>query len=243
MFQLMIENKTFPRESMVLSSLIPAMYSLLQETSASKQNSLSPQHFYSQSNPDLIVMEDLKEEGYKLAERRRGLDMEHSLLVMRKIARFHASSAVLCEKYPEKIQPFYEGLLNGDYRANINAFYGKGMKNFATEVENWPKYKERFAEKLHNIADNTVDLMIKVLTRDDNEFNVLRHGDLWLNNLMFLYSDSGKVIDVRLVHDTHVFLQFIVASVDNVYSLFNSYAIFLPICTSSSFLGRFRRYG
>ena len=207
MFQLTTEAKVFPREIKVLSTVTPAIYSLLEETGSTQLYPFAAQYFYSQSKPDLIVMGDLKEKGYKLADRCKGLDMDHSLLVMRKIARFHASSAVLNQKHPEIIETFYESIYNDDFREIIDGFFGNGMRTFAAEVENWPEYKDRFAEKLHNIADNTVDLMIKILTRDDNEFNVLRHGDLWVNNMMFLYSDSGKVIDVRLVHDTHVFLQ------------------------------------
>jgi fructosamine-3-kinase len=50
------------------------------------------------------------------------------------------------------------------------------------------------------VADKTADLLIKLLERDDDDFNVFVHGDLWKNNMMFRYSDgTNEVMDVRYV--------------------------------------------
>jgi hypothetical protein len=46
-------------------------------------------------------MQDLCAEGFKMAERRHGLDFSHCLLVMRMLARFHAASIVLHDRDPE----------------------------------------------------------------------------------------------------------------------------------------------
>jgi hypothetical protein len=46
-------------------------------------------------------MQDLCAEGFKMAERRQGLDMCHCLLVMRLLGRFHAASVVLHDRDPE----------------------------------------------------------------------------------------------------------------------------------------------
>jgi aminoglycoside phosphotransferase (APT) family kinase protein len=43
--------------------------------------------------------------------------------------------------------------------------------------------------------------MIKLLERDDDDFNVFVHGDLKMNNIMFRYSDvTDEVVDVRYVN-------------------------------------------
>jgi len=49
------------------------------------------------------VLEDLCAEGFKMAERRQCLDLEHCLLIMRLLAKFHAASAVLHEEDPQSM--------------------------------------------------------------------------------------------------------------------------------------------
>lgn len=186
------------KEALALSSVLPNMYRLLEEASPTQFQPFSATCFYSHSGPDFIVMEDLKEKGFKMAKRNLGLDMKHSMLVMRKIARHHASSAVLREKNPEIIHPFYESVYNKEFKEPLDNLFGKGMKNLANEVEGWPDYGNRYGTKLHNLAGRISDLLIEIMERHDNEFNALRHGDLWLNNMMFSYSDdTGEVEDVR----------------------------------------------
>jgi thiamine kinase-like enzyme len=74
------------------------------------------------------------------------------------------------------------------------------MKSLAEEVEKWPLFNDRFACKLHRVADKVVDLLIKFVERDDDDFNVFIHGDLWKNNMMFQYSDvTDEVMDVRYI--------------------------------------------
>lgn len=45
-----------------------------------------------------IVFDDLTQYGYKLASRQKGLDEEHCVVILRKLAKFHAASMVLLSK-------------------------------------------------------------------------------------------------------------------------------------------------
>lgn len=49
---------------------------------------------------ELIVFEDLKTSGYKMADRFEKLDLNHGLLTLSKLAKFHAAAA--CK---EKVGP------------------------------------------------------------------------------------------------------------------------------------------
>ena len=74
------------------------------------------------------------------------------------------------------------------------------VKTLAKEVEKWPLFNDRFASTLHRVADKFLDFLIKFVERDDDDFNVFIHGDLWKNNMMFRYSDdTDEVMDVRYV--------------------------------------------
>lgn len=63
---------------------------------------LSAKGMYVQNdNPTLdtlLVMEDLAPLGYRMACRHTGLDLDHCLLAMHGLARFHATSVAICEK-------------------------------------------------------------------------------------------------------------------------------------------------
>jgi thiamine kinase-like enzyme len=143
-------------------------------------------------------MEDLKAKGFKMAERTSGLDMNHCLLVMRQLGRYHAASVVLHEQKPENFLYFRDTLYDTNSSDNFKRFFKVNAENLANEVGKWPEYKERFYDKLLKLADNVYTYFVDSLKRNEDEFNVLCHGDLWLNNMMFRYSEeTGEVMNIR----------------------------------------------
>jgi hypothetical protein len=151
-----------------------------------------------------IVLEDLKKQGFTMAERTFGLDMNHCLLVVRNLARFHALSLVLHERNPDIFKPFTRTIFCGEMRNTIETFFTSILRKLAKEVKTWPNSCEKLADKIDSIADKAVDYWIEAVTTDDEDFNVLIHGDLWVNNILFRYSEvTGKVQDLRFVTNDH----------------------------------------
>lgn len=58
---------------------------------------------------------------------------------------------------------------------------------------------EHLVEKINKIKDTYYDRLCAASVRDDNDFNVILHGDLWSNNIMFKYDANGDVEDTVLV--------------------------------------------
>lgn len=196
---MIMEGGIFSREIKLFTSILPSLHRLLTDASPGKYQPFSANFYYSASGLPTcaIVMEDLKAQGFKMAERTVGLDLNHCLLVMRWLGWYHAATAVLHEKEPDKLLYFQDSVFNRTLEHSRNIFNATAG-NVAKEVENWPQYKERFSEKLLKLSDNAFTYFTDSLKRDDKEFNVLCHGDLWLNNMMFRYSDeTGEVTDVR----------------------------------------------
>ena len=183
-------------------TIMPAVYRLLDDKSPGEFQPCTVRclYYHCGSPATAIVLDDLTEQGFRLADRTVGLDMQHCLLVMKAIAQSHAVSAVLHLQNPEIFKPFIESFNCERQRNTLGFILQSTMKSVAKEVEIWPLFKERFSCKLHTVANKAVDFFIKLLERDDDDFNVFIHGDLKMNNIMFRYSDdTDEVVDVRYI--------------------------------------------
>jgi hypothetical protein len=193
----------FEREAGAFMTIIPSAYRLLEDKSPGEFQPCTARclYYHSGSPTSSMVLDDLKEQGFRMADGTVGLDMKHCLLVMKTLAQSHAASAVLHHKIPEIFKPFGESFYCERNRKTIEMFFQTHMESLAKEVEKWPLYSDRFASKLHRFIDKTVDFLIEDMERNDDDFNVFVHGDLWVNNMMFRSSDdTDEVVDVRYVY-------------------------------------------
>lgn len=150
-----------------------------------------------QTVPRYFVFEDLRHREFKNADRKVGLDFDHMRLAMIKLGKWHASTAHLANIGSSSMDHHKLPNISSDVKF-FHGLFENAMKSCSEEVATWPGF-EKYAEKLLKLVPVTIAKGCKIYTRDDSEFNVLTHGDLWVNNIMYHYDSDKKPDDAIFV--------------------------------------------
>lgn len=187
----------FTKEVEMYKSVVPRLEELLHKSGDFTQ--ISPKCIKtSTSAPEQIVLEDLSRKGFKMASRHDGLDWDHVKLVIERLGKFHAASAVL----QEINGPYRDCLLEGMYREKlkplVEGFFNTNLGILKESVQKMSK-GSRYIKQMENYETKCFEKSIDVTKCNPDGFNVLNHGDLWTNNLMFKYDDNGRVEDMLFI--------------------------------------------
>lgn len=184
----------YETENKMMSETLP----LLHEASGAKTEPFFPRLYKLDVEKDAIFMEDLKPEGYVLADKKKSLDLDDVLLVVKALAKLHASSYLLFRKRPDHKSKYLDYLFKKENRENMDMMK-KMVAGHMTYLEKylhlWPVGEEdrRIFRKL-----DLFDIILKSYERKESGFNALIHGDCWINNMMFKY-ENGKPVSVKLI--------------------------------------------
>ncbi|EDW84824.2 uncharacterized protein Dwil_GK14327 [Drosophila willistoni] len=147
---------------------------------------------------DHIILEDLKAKGFRPTERLAGLNKEHTLSVLKKLAQWHAASATRVAvkgPYPEHLN---KGLFTEEGKALLKGLSEGAIKYILKSYETIEGH-EVYYEAVKNMKEHIMDHIWQVGQVDPNEFNVLNHNDCWLSNIMFQYDEQNQLLDTYLV--------------------------------------------
>lgn len=139
---------------------------------------------------DIIVLRNLQKENYKLAKSRTALSLEHILLALRKLAKFHACSYVM------------KSLDRATFMAKLNSLkltkawihdpsnpvynhFRESSKRALSYIDEIPEYKDKLSNFKH-FYDN-LETNIPKIYEPNEKMSVLVHGDFNRNNMFFKY--------------------------------------------------------
>ncbi|XP_017477767.1 PREDICTED: uncharacterized protein LOC108367624 [Rhagoletis zephyria] len=190
--KLMSDNNMFDTESAIYRDVIPELEQLYRD--AGMEVKFSPQHFELQTPSEfgVIIMEDLRQRGFKNANRLEGFDMEHTKEALRRLAQWHAATAVRIQtkgKYPKVVST---GMFTEDFFVMVEQMRESIGKLFIECVRTYDGHAA-YIDSIESSFDSITEEYRAVMNADPNEFNVLNHGDFWANNIMFQYDAFGKI--------------------------------------------------
>ncbi|XP_016980506.2 uncharacterized protein LOC108045633 [Drosophila rhopaloa] len=194
--ELMAPYDIYNREMTIYQEVLPKLKDLLNEIGDTER--IFPTAIYVDRERMAIIFEDLSVQGYVMADRVRRLNEEHTHLILRKLAKLHAASAVLNERENGSLESYDRGFFNRYTNAYKGYFVG-GLLAAARWMSQVPKMAH-YAEKLFALAPHYMDIGRECFAPTAGQVNVFAHGDVWTNNVMFKYdTKTGRPVDVLLI--------------------------------------------
>lgn len=183
--------RIFEKEIQCYSEVIPEVQRLLYQIG--DHTKLAPKCYEVNLKDSYLVFEDLSDLGYRQMSKKISLDIDHYQLVMNKLSKWHAATAIMGSKNISQFADFLIHPMN--FSATWKNMISNTMRACAKLTETLPGY-EALSAKLLNSIDTMYGKVRKSVERRDASFTVLCHGDIWSNNMMFSYDINDKPIDV-----------------------------------------------
>uniref|UniRef100_A0A1L8DZA2 Putative ecdysteroid kinase n=1 Tax=Nyssomyia neivai TaxID=330878 RepID=A0A1L8DZA2_9DIPT len=158
---------------------------------------LFPEALHHDYEREVLVFEDLSLRGFRNVDRRLRLDLHQAKMVMEKLAKMHAATAKMEEKNPGMFAHYNQSIFNRSATAFVE-FFLMHLEIFIEELATWEDYKQ-YAPKLRNLLKDFNERASQVFDPSKDFMNVLIHGDLWTNNIMFTFDDKNRATDLLFV--------------------------------------------
>lgn len=195
----------FEREILVYQDIIESFEKIWKDATGSEVG-FGPKCIKTTNSPyEIIVLDDLRVEGYEMLDRKIGLDLHQAQLVLAKLAKFHAASTIryardgIVSDHLDRLSILKNDTLNSPeiFQRNLTAFSNvlkifneavikTGHLDIAEKVAQWDMMK-------------IMTVFMACAEPMKCGFKVLNHGDSWLNNILFKNDENGKTSEVKYV--------------------------------------------
>ncbi|XP_059620995.1 uncharacterized protein LOC132264721 [Phlebotomus argentipes] len=158
-------------------------------------------HSYSEPQSNMIIVQDLKELQYRMADRKEALDYDHCCVALTKLGQMHAASMILTQDNPSLMDNYKFGILHGSENnpGLIQQILGANYPALCKVSKNWVGFED-ISQKLNDMQDKFWRIVYECQLGKNDKYKVLNHGDFWINNFLFKYNEeTGKPIDTLFV--------------------------------------------
>ncbi|EDW11007.1 uncharacterized protein LOC6575556 [Drosophila mojavensis] len=148
----------------------------------------------------VLVQENLTIRGFQPGNRHKPYDLQHTVLILHYMAQFHALPIALRLKKPTV------------FESKIRPYFKKFDMNKNMEADTKDMLKDESIRDIEDIADGDMTIINGVKKLQDlfNEFETgddvndgpwtsIVHMDLWINNLMVKYDETGLPVKLKIV--------------------------------------------
>ncbi|XP_022904456.2 uncharacterized protein [Onthophagus taurus] len=151
----------------------------------------------SNKNREVMILENLRANGFRSYNRRQPLDDNHLELILDELAHFHAVSFAFKDQKPDR---FKEIVKNVSWAASetIKEDYLETVWFLSKNVLEKLDSNTFFGYELFKSHVDSIKDFLSFLDNFDGRFNVLNHGDLTLNNILFGYNEDDDDNPVRV---------------------------------------------
>lgn len=84
----------------------------------------------------------------------------------------------------------------------VETFFTNIAKTISLVSRTWAGFEE-ISAKLGAISHEAFLRQYPLYTLSEDDFNVLCHGDMWVNNFLFKYNESGQPIGIKIVSKSY----------------------------------------
>lgn len=186
----------FSREIYMYSVVLPAFMRFQREKglAVSDQFSAFPKTYVCENDAEnggfLLIMEDLRPQNYVMWPKEKVVPLDHEMLVLQEIGKFHALSFAMKDQRPHEfhaLKPTTDTLSEIILHGKMRVFMEKTIQRAANVLIN-PAHKKLMLD----FQKTFVKTIGSFLTGPWNkEFGCINHGDLWNNNILFQYADDN----------------------------------------------------
>ncbi|KAI9561522.1 hypothetical protein GHT06_012481 [Daphnia sinensis] len=141
-----------------------------------------------------ILLQDLKAENYRMADKKQGADYRHCHMALTSLAHFHALTLNALRQWKDPSTGQLSNCpANAKFLQEEKTFYDFGQAQYIESLEEW------FAKVLQRVHE----IVVVDTLESSGPLACILHGDYWLNNMLFKYEDDGELnpalVDFKMI--------------------------------------------